>query len=68
MDVNDTVHTVRLRFDVKMQSHSEKIVPCERALRQFTRWDCDCDLFISTNRFIAFSVILTPLNPVQSIY
>ena len=31
MDVNDTVHTVRLRFDFKMQSHSEKITPCERA-------------------------------------
>ena len=31
MDVNDTVHTVRLRFDYKMLSHSEKIAPCERA-------------------------------------
>ena len=33
MDVNDTVHTVRLRFDLKMQLHSEKIGPCEWALR-----------------------------------
>ena len=33
MDVSDTVHTVRLRFDKKMQSNSEKIAPCERALR-----------------------------------
>ena len=32
MDVNETVHTVRVRFDQKMQSHSEKIAPCERAL------------------------------------
>ena len=32
MDVNDTVHTVRLQFDLKMQSQSEKIASCERAL------------------------------------
>ena len=36
MDVNDTVHTVRLQFDYKMQPHSEKIAPCERV---FTRTD-----------------------------
>ena len=30
MDVNDTFHAVRLRFDLKM--HLEKIAPCERAL------------------------------------
>ena len=33
IDVSDTVHTVRLQFDVKMQSHSEKIAPCERTLK-----------------------------------
>ena len=33
MDVNDTVHTVKLQFDLKMLSHSEKIAPCERALK-----------------------------------
>ena len=33
MDANDTVHTVRLQFDVKMQSQLEKIAPCERAFR-----------------------------------
>ena len=34
MDVSDTVHTVTLRFVSKTQSHSEKIAPCERALKQ----------------------------------
>ena len=36
MDVNDTIHSVRLRFDSKMQSHSEKIAPCERALNAYS--------------------------------
>ena len=36
-DVNDTVHTVRLQCDSKMQSQSEKIASCERA---FTRTGC----------------------------
>ena len=31
MGVNDTVHTVRLQFDLKIQSHSEKNAPCEWA-------------------------------------
>ena len=42
MDVNDTVHTVGLRFDLKMQSHSEKIAPCERALRDPSPVVSDC--------------------------
>ena len=33
MHVNDTVHTVRLRFDEKNAITLRKIVPCERALR-----------------------------------
>ena len=39
MDINYTVHTVILRFYVKMQSHSEKIALCERALR--AKGTCD---------------------------
>ena len=39
MDVSDTVHTVRLRFDLKMQSHSEKIAPCERSFKGINTFD-----------------------------
>ena len=40
MDVNYTVHTVRLQFDLKMLSHIGKIAPCERTLICTVRVSC----------------------------
>ena len=41
MDVNDTVHTVSLRFDWIMLSHLGKIAPCERAFRWKKQKKCN---------------------------